>query len=383
MVVKKQSHETERKTPTLVRDRQRPTDPLWLTVRQLALQEQKDRPQPFLSLRDAARQFKVPLSSMAAVYRRLKAEGILSSVRASGTMLQGRETGRTLQVRAVIGMPLSIPLLHSFQAYRHCYLCLRKELHARGFVVSPFHFEELNIQPEFIAQRARQEKVDAVIWLRPIGIRHDTHLRLRDLGIRFTEINLGGLVVGFCRYEVRRGRAVELILHEWRNALKFTGVTFLRAGKEMVGEAERIARLRRCASHQEMEFAVVTVPEGRIIRCLQSLCLKKKHGALLAASAAAILGSRANDRISQALKRCRIALIDGPMDFPFSAKVPEGLADLIMVNWEGVARRVAQDILTGEAFRPSEAIVFEAEAHLRAPLQRYPEKRVQTARHAA
>ena len=156
--MKKQSPKTEHKTPTLVRERQRPTDPLCLTVRQLALQQQKDRPQPFLSLRDAARQFKVPLSSMAAVYRRLKAEGILSSVRASGTILRGRETGRTLQGRAVIGMPLSIPSLHTFQAYRHCYLRLRKELHARGLVVSPFHFEELNIQPELIPSEPAMRK---------------------------------------------------------------------------------------------------------------------------------------------------------------------------------------------------------------------------------
>ena len=190
-------------------------------------------------------------------------------------------------------------------------------------------------------------------------------------------------MTGFCRYEVRRGRAVELILHEWRRASKFTGVTFLRAGKEMVGEAERIARLRRLAALQEMKFAVVTVPEGHIIRCLQSLRLKKKHGILLAASAAAILGSRANDRISQVLKRCRIALIDGPMDFPFTAKVPEGAVDLIMVNWKGVGRRVAQDIHTGEAFRPSETIIFEADAHLQVSLRRFLENAVPTARHAA
>jgi hypothetical protein len=380
---RKQSRKTQPRALSLIRERSRQTDELFKTVRQLALEQQKDRPQQFLSLRQAAHQFNVPLSSMAAVYSRLTAEGILSSVRASGTILRGRRSDRTLQVRAVIGIPLSIPLLQTFRAYRECYFSLRKELHARDFVVAPFLLDDLNLEPELIARRSRQEKVDAVIGLRPIGLRHDTALRLRDAAIRFTEINIGGVVVEFCRYEVRRRRAVGLILREWRKTTKITKAIFVRAGEEIAGEPERVKRFRRLAALQEMEFDVVTVPEGRIVRCLQSLCGGRHRGILLAASAGAILGSRARDRINDVLGKGRIAFIDGPTDFPFLEEMPDGVADLVVIDWERVGRRMAEDIHTGEAFRASETIIFEADAHLQVSLRSFLENAEPTARHAA
>lgn len=56
-------------------------------IRDLAVKQQKDTAQIFLSLRDAAERFAVPTSAMAAVYRQLKDEGVLSSIRGSHTML--------------------------------------------------------------------------------------------------------------------------------------------------------------------------------------------------------------------------------------------------------------------------------------------------------
>jgi hypothetical protein len=358
------------KTLSLIQERPRSTDPLFQKMRRLAVQEQKDAPQPFLSLRRAARQFKVPVSSMAAVYRRLGAEGILSSVRGARTILEGRNAIRTLKVRLLLGMPLSVPRLQTFQAYRDCFFHLREELQARGFLVASLYFAEREIPPEAVAERARQEKVDAVLWLRPDGIGHDTALRLRDLGIRFIGLNIGGAVGGFCRYEVRRRQAIDLILHEWCTGAKLTTAILVRAGAEMFGESERMARLREMAKREQMKFEIVNVPGARIIRTLQSLCAKKGSGILLAESAAALLGSRASDRVTEVLGSCRIALIDGPMEFPFVQEAVDGVVDLVLVDWERVGRRIAQDILSGEAFGHSETGGFEADARLQVPVGR-------------
>lgn len=224
-----------------------------------------------------------------------------------------------------------------------------------------------------MAERARAEKVDAIIWIRREGIGHDTALRLRDAGIRFGGINIGGVVGGFCRCEVRRRQAIETILHEWRTGAKLDTAIFLRAGKETLGEKERIARLRAIAARVQMRLEVENVPEGRISRTLKSLCAAKtRSGGLLTASAAAILGSRAPDTVADVLSCCRLALIDGPMEFPFLERPPEAAIDLVTIGWQRVARRIAQDVLSGEAFQRAETIAFEAKPYLQSPLSRFP-----------
>ena len=129
-----------------------------------------------------------------------------------------------------------------------------------------------------------------------------------------------------------------------------------------------MARVGALASLEEIDFQVASVPEGRIARFLKSLCAKQKSGLLLAASAASILGARAPDTLADVFSSCRIGLIDGPAEFPFAVGTPNAVADVVTVDWGRIGRRIAQDLLSGEALAGSETIVFEAEAHLRAQL---------------
>jgi hypothetical protein len=365
---KKLDEGKEKDTPALVQKRTRNTDALFEVVRQLALEEQRDSAQDFISLRSAARKFEVPLSSMTAVYRRLTQEGLLSTVRGSRTVLQGRNANRTITVRAFVGMPLSLPRLQTFHGYREGYLALRLELQTRGFAVSPIYFNQADIPADEVAQKARAEKIDIVVWLRPHGLIHDSMLRLRDAGIRFVGLNIGGVVGGYCRYEIRRRQAISLILHEWGSAKKFNAAVLVRAGKEALGESERLARLRDLARLHGFRFEIASVQAGRVSRLMKSLGEKKRSGILLAASAAAILGSRAEDTVAEVFTGCRIALIDGPIEFPFAGPPAESCADVVVVDWARIARRIAQDIMTGEAFAPAETVAFEANAHLQVSL---------------
>ena len=126
---------------SLTRKHERKTDRVLQTIRRLAVKQRREKPQIFVSIRDAALRFGVPVSTMAAIYHRLIDEGILSTVRASRTILLGRETSHTLKVRGLIGMPLSGLRLHTSREYRECSLHLQEQLHARKFLVEPFYFE--------------------------------------------------------------------------------------------------------------------------------------------------------------------------------------------------------------------------------------------------
>lgn len=60
---------------SLVRSRKNKDNQLLSTVRALALAQQRHQTQEFVSLRQAAKRFHVPLSRMAAIYRKLADNG--------------------------------------------------------------------------------------------------------------------------------------------------------------------------------------------------------------------------------------------------------------------------------------------------------------------
>jgi hypothetical protein len=350
--------------------RERKTDRLFETIRQLAIKQLKEEPQLFLTLRQAARRFDVPVSTMAAIYRRLVAEGILSTVRASRTILRGRDTSRNLKVRGLIGMPLSGPRLYTSRDYRECSVHLREELHARGFAITPFYFEEREIEPQLVVERSNKEKVDMVIWLLPDGADRNTALHLRDLAVRFIGVNIGGVSDAFCRYEVRCRQAILAILDEWRAGMKLKTAMIVLEGHETAAEMQRMTRLCELVTMEQIHCELVNVPEGHISTFLKSLCANKSNAILLPASAGARLGSRAPDTVAEVLKTRCVAWIDGPPDLTFSQDASDIRIDLVSVDWRAIGERIARDILSGDAFRQSETTIFQADAHLQVPLVR-------------
>jgi hypothetical protein len=79
---------------------------------------------------------------------------------------------------------------------------------------------------------------------------------------------------------------------------------------------------------------------------------------------------RAPDALAKLMTRARVALTGGPVNIPF-AQVPDVVADLVIVDWQRVAEQIVSDLINRKAFNRSEVTVFEAKAHLRAPLSQY------------
>jgi hypothetical protein len=356
---------------SLVRERLRKTDRLLEMIRGLAVEEQQERPQIFLSLRAAARHFGVPTSAMAAVYKQLTEEGILSGIRGSHTILEGRAAIRNLKVRGLIGMPISISRFQALQDYRCCFLQLRDKLHERGFVISPMFFEQPEGEPEVIIKRLRKEKVDAVIWLLPDEADRGTALRLRDMGIGFIGINITPVSGMICRYQVRRQQAIRTIMRSWRADLQKTEVTIVRVPLETTSDEKRLTNLRTLIESERIQCAIETVPDVNIGKFLKSLCQNRASGIILPAPAATMLGWRAPETLTDVLENCRCALIDGPMDLPFAERLPKTEVDVVTVRWSPVAKQIASDMVTGQALNGTEPTVFEADARLRVPFRRY------------
>lgn len=351
-----------------MRQRQRKTDRLLEMIRRLAVKQQKDHPQIFLSLREAATRFGVPISAMAAVYTQLTEERVLAGVRGSHTMLRRSGALRNLKVRGLIGLPVSLSRFQTLLDYQRCFREIRDELHECGFLTNTIFFEQPEGQHNVVLQRFKKEKVDAVIWLLPDGADRETVLRLRDLGIGFVGVNITPLAGMTCRYQVRRQQAIRAIARSWRADPNISGATIVRIAREAATDEERLRKLRALVESEKIKCEIATLRDGRISTFLKSLCANKGGGVILPAPAAALLGWRAPETLTDVFRTCRIALIDGPIYEPYAERAPEAEVDLVTAKWSPVAKRIADDLLTGEAFDDSEAIVFEARPHLRVHL---------------
>jgi len=125
-------------------------------LRKNALQNQREEPQIFYSVRDVARHFSLPLSTVGRVYGRLKEEGILVGVPGSKTLLQGRRSGRHLSVLGVVGMPASVTSFVTVQDYRMFFIRTRRELRARGFAVATIFFNQGDIRTGRLISRIKK-----------------------------------------------------------------------------------------------------------------------------------------------------------------------------------------------------------------------------------
>ena len=79
---------------------------------------------------------------------------------------------------------------------------------------------------------------------------------------------------------------------------------------------------------------------------------------------------RSPENLRNLLTCARVAFVGGPVSVPF-AKAPDAKVDLVLVDWQLVAERIVNDLLTKKTVATKTPIVFEAQARLHVPLSQY------------
>ena len=105
-------------------------------LRSLAIKNQREQPRVFYSLREVAKQFRVPISTVANIYRVMEQEGLLSRVRGSKTVLNSLRNNRSLSVRGFVGFPVLVSNFITIPDYRTFFISIRRELWLRGFATT-------------------------------------------------------------------------------------------------------------------------------------------------------------------------------------------------------------------------------------------------------
>jgi hypothetical protein len=356
------------KTPAL-KTKDHKTERLLEILRGIAVSRQEAEPQVFYPVREVGKHFRVPISTVAKVYTRLEDEGILASIRGSKTLLQGLNAGRHFSVYAFVGMPASTGAFITWQDYRMFFVRTRRELRARGFAVAMTLFHPREMTNGQLLKRIEKHDFDTVLWYRPDVSSREIISRLKDLGLKVLGISDGSAPSIRCRYEIRREGAISAMLRDWRSRNGIRDVVIVR-GARASGAKEEI--LETLVNEQQLLCRFATIGSQRPDAFLESLANYQSAGLIFLSQAASMFAFRAPEDLMKLMAKRRVAFTGGPPSFPF-AHVADVAADLVIVDWQLVAERIVDDLLSGRAFDSSETCVLQGQAHLRVSLSRYAE----------
>lgn len=347
------------------------TGQLLKILRSLATKNRRTEPRTFYSVREVAGHFKVPVSSVAKIYREMEREGILSRVRSSRTILNGKRYNRRLTVRAFVGLPAFLPRMLTIRDYRSFYIFMDMALRARGFVpVLTFVLPD-QADANLIPAHFKQRKVDAAIWFRPDRHVKNLLLRLVDAGIRLVGVADSGNEPIPCRYQIRKDSAIQELFREWKLGNGVSRVTIVESREHRSLRTEET--LNSVLEELSIESEIERYADQSLDTFLRRLCSSNTDGIVFPSAAlAAMFCFRNSDGVAELARRRRVAFIDGPVDMPFS-KVSDVAVDVVTIDWNLVAESIVDEFVTQRAFESGNRI-FEATSRLRLPLSKFAEE---------
>ena len=343
------------------------TGSLLQVLRSLALKNQREQPRVFYSLREVAKKFKVPVSTVAKAYRDLEQEGFLSRMRSSKTVLNGLQRTRKLSVRGFVGLPVLTSNFITIQDYRTLLNCLRSELWLRGFAATMFFFKPEELANGKLVEQLKSYEVDTVIWLHPGRTATETLLRLGDFGIRNIVISEVGTPGVSSRYFIWKERAIETLLRDWKHRNLANGVMLINS---MVYRSPVIEEVVRVVLQSLGIEPVSRNFEGDDASAfIRTLHRSEQAGVIFPAlGLLSMFAFRSPGQLIELINSHHVAFADGPTDFPF-AQMTKGEVDLVTVDLQTLAESIVNDLITGEAYDRNQQTTFEAEARLRVPLR--------------
>jgi hypothetical protein len=248
------------------------------------------------------------------------------------------------------------------------FIKVRREFRRRGLMTAIAFYED-RFDVEDLADRLRQARADIVLWYVPDTAARLTAPRLRDLGIPVLGISDAGLPSMRCYYKVSRANAIRAILHDWVvSGIK--GIRIARMATRPSADEERVEAL---LLETPLNWHFVSVQSGSTEQFMAGLGAHKDTAVLFLPSAASLCLMRAPEAFSELLFNCRVALVHGPISMPLAPRIHAPL-DLVVIDWQAMAERLAEDILNREAFNEPEPAIFEAIAKLKTPFDKFVQK---------
>jgi len=335
-------------------------------LRRTAQKSRKNKKsRPFYSIRTVARHFAVAPTTVSRIYTRLKDEGLLTSVWGSKTFVPPTQLNKELRVRAVIAMPVLLPRFRALPEYRMFFASVQDALWKLGFATRLVFHEGRDAETPLFAELLLNYKADVVIWFLPTSKNLNVAARLLDRGIRLITIGDSLASPGEHCYLVNRQNAFREGLIAWkRDGIR--SITVVRqCGCESVAKLAAI----------EASLCEVGIPHT--IANLEACCAREHLWTLPQRDDCAVIFSssefaghlRARNpaQFRALLERCRVMLVDGPIDLPAGDSVDTNV-NFIAVDWQAAAKRIGRNLVSPAPCKNGATpIVFEAKWMQRQP----------------
>ncbi len=326
-------------------------------LRQKAQRSRNKKPQPFFSIRAVASHFAVPPTTVSRIYSRLKDEGLLASMWGSKTFIEPVQIDNQLRVRAVVALPASLAAFCTSREYRTFFLEMRDALWKLGFATRLLFYEGGNAEEPTFAELLLNYKVNFVIWFLPTPKMKGTAARLVDRGIRVITVSDAQSNSGEYPYYISREYALRDGLLTWQKD-GITSVTVLR--NSFLEAANTFTTVEKCLCDAAMPHAVVNGETWQSFDSLRTRSQRKNRAIIFPSSELAVrLVSRDPGRFAELLERSRVLMVNGLIDLPGWYPVNASI-DVIEVDWEIVAKRIASDLAKSTRSPIDAPIVFQA-----------------------
>ena len=311
----------------------------------------EDRARHFYSQREVSRFFKVPLKTAHLAFRQLVNEGLLSSMRGSSTMVTGRKLQPRNLPRGVVGLPIwtrGFALLPHWQTF---FIHLEEELRKEGFVADLVFFQGHEASDPNLAERLLAHHLDSIIWLYPLSRALPLLERLADGGVQ---------TIALVEPRWLSSPSVHQYEVAWDGALAQALATWHDDG---IHEAILVGiptQLTQVASPLQKALASAGMSHRFWHReNLDELPRVERAGVIFLEELSSFVLSRRNPQaMIRLLNRSRVLMRNSvPL-----AEPPRGLCvDLVRVEWEKLARRIARDLASHPHHRISGTLSVKAQ----------------------
>lgn len=316
--------------------------------------------QPFYDMRTVARHFGVSVPTVSEAYRRLAGEGLL--VVSRGSMTTVRPAGRKMpraRLTGVVAMPVWSPGFLVQSDYRKFHMECQRELQRHDMVGLPVFFQQAEeLTPEFARQICRMMP-DALLWRTPAAGDRQTLQVIADSGTQVITILDGPFDLPGASYRVAVSAALRQVFDAWRKAGVRRVLVPLGLRQHNVDENEVEAAARELGLGITFSEPMPNATPAQSLRKMETLTSAGDTGLVfLNRPYYWALWFREAARLASLLAR-RPALLLGEFEVPFFS-IEDACADRIVIDWPGIARRVAVDIAGGTVPSPRQPVVFEA-----------------------
>jgi hypothetical protein len=324
-------------------------------LRQAAIKSRQAKSRDFYSIRDVARHFAVPPTTVTRVYGQLKEEGLLASIWGSKTFIEPHEIDREIRVKAIVGLPVSLRSFSTLRNYRTFFMVMQDVLWKQGFATRLLFYDSEDIDSSNLAELFLAYRIDVAIWFSPSSKISNTESRLTDRGIRSIRIVDSAPTNGDVGYYMSRLDGLREGLGAWKRSGISSVILLLQSGRH---SSSRERLLESCLADAGIYYKFETVGSSALRRSLAAS--PSKYMGIIFTSSHAVLefASEGVKAFATLLDKNRVMFIEGAMDLPGMA--PFASFDAIEFDWQPIARRIGIDLVSGTHAPPHERIIFEA-----------------------